>query len=148
MAIWEKATITDPDAPGDAGHRVNVDAGGTSWVRILSPSFRRDDGTEHTFIGYGNKLIPSELTMAATAAGYIARGMNPVQADKLAALVEGTAAGKTDELVGLGFPVPLANELIRQMVAGTGNESNLMGLGVPPMLAALIAADIEATDAE
>jgi hypothetical protein len=86
--------------------------------------------------------------MPATAAAYIARGMAPEQANKLAALVEGTATGKVGELIGLGFPVPLANELIRQMVAGAGSESNLAGLGVPHALAKLIAADIEATDAE
>lgn len=86
--------------------------------------------------------------MAATAAAYIARGMNPVQAVKLADLVEGTAAGKAGELIGLGFSVPLANELIRQMVAGTGTESNLAALGVPHALATLIASDITATDSE
>lgn len=86
--------------------------------------------------------------MAASAANYIARGMNPIQADKLATLVEGTAADQQGQLIGLGFSVPLANELIAQMVAGTGNETNLMGLGMPPALATLVAADIEATSAE
>lgn len=53
MAVWEKATIVQNVPNG----RVNVDAGGTSWVRILSPSFRLNDGTAHTFIGHGNQLI-------------------------------------------------------------------------------------------
>ena len=86
--------------------------------------------------------------MTASAQEYIARGMAAEQAVKLAELVEGTAADQQDQLIGLGFPVPLANELIAQMVAGVGNESNLAGLGVPFALATLIAADIEATSAE
>lgn len=89
--------------------------------------------------------------MVASAAAYIARGMNHVQADKLATLVEGTATGKVGELMGLGFPAPLANELIRQMVAGGGGSTaatNLMGLGMPTDLAVLVAADIEATSSE
>lgn len=86
--------------------------------------------------------------MAATAAAYIARGMNHVQADALATLVEGTAANKQGDLIRLGFSVPLANELIAQMVAGAGSETKLMGLGMPPALSALVAADIEATSSE
>lgn len=83
--------------------------------------------------------------MAATAVAYIARGMNHVQAGELATQVEGTPdAGK---LIRLGFAVPLANELVAQMTAGTGAETNLMALGMPPALAALIAADITAAGA-
>jgi hypothetical protein len=81
--------------------------------------------------------------MAATAAGYIARGMNHVQAAALAAQVEGDPDVGT--LIRLGFSVPLANELVAQMTAGEGEITNLMALGMPPMLAALVAADIEAT---
>lgn len=81
--------------------------------------------------------------MAATAAAYIARGMNPIQAAELADQVEGTPSAV--RLIGLGFSVPLANELVAQMTAGEGEISPLMGLGIPPILAALIAADIEAT---
>lgn len=81
--------------------------------------------------------------MAATAAGYIARGMNHIQAAELATQVEGDPdAGK---LIAFGFPVPLANELVAQMTAGEGEVTNLMALGVPGALADLIAADIEAT---
>jgi hypothetical protein len=86
--------------------------------------------------------------MAATAAAFIARGMEANQATLLATLIEGTATGQVGRLIGTGFPVPLANELIAQMVAGTGNSTNLMGLGVPPILATLIASDITATDSE
>ena len=81
--------------------------------------------------------------MAATAAGYIALGMAPGQASILAGQVEGTPSAVI--LIGTGFSVPLANELVRQMTAGEGEIEHLMGLGVPPSLAALIAADIEAT---
>jgi hypothetical protein len=86
--------------------------------------------------------------MAATAAGYIALGMGAEQASELATLVEGVATDQVGRLIGLGFPVPLANELIRQMVAGAGTASNLMGLGMPTALATLVAADIEATSSE
>jgi hypothetical protein len=86
--------------------------------------------------------------MAASATAYMALGMNHVQADALATLVEGTAADQQGILIGTGFPVPLANELIAQMVAGAGTAGRLMALGVPPALATLVAADIEATAAE
>lgn len=86
--------------------------------------------------------------MTATVASYIARGMNPVQADELVTQIEGTATDKTSRLIGLGFSAPLAVELTRQMVAGAGTESNLSALGIPPDLAKLIAADIEATSSE
>lgn len=49
MAIWEKATLT--------GSRIDVDSQGTAWVRILSPSFRLNDGNDYTFIGFGNQFI-------------------------------------------------------------------------------------------
>ncbi len=81
--------------------------------------------------------------MTATAAGYIALGMGAEQASELADQVEGTPSAV--RLIGLGFPVPLANELVVQMTAGEGEATNLMGLGVPTALATLIAADIEAT---
>lgn len=86
--------------------------------------------------------------MAASAAEYIRRGMNHVQAQELATQIEGTATGNTGKLIALGFAVPLANELTRQMVAGAGSETNLMALGMPPALAALVAADIEVTSSE
>lgn len=49
MAVWEQATIS--------GDRIDVDGGGSSWVRILSPSFRLNDGNDYTFIGFGNQFI-------------------------------------------------------------------------------------------
>lgn len=53
MAIWEKATLTatTPSA------RINVDAGGTSWVKILSAKFRLNDGVDYTYLGFGNRVI-------------------------------------------------------------------------------------------
>lgn len=86
--------------------------------------------------------------MAAVVADYMALGMNHVQADALATQINGTSTGLTQNMIGLGFSVPLAVELTRQMVAGVGTASNLMALGIPPSLATLIAADIEATASE
>lgn len=61
MAIWEKATLVDGDdanmTGGDPGERVTVDASGTSWVRILSPSHRLNDGDDYTYIGFGHPQI-------------------------------------------------------------------------------------------
>ena len=78
--------------------------------------------------------------MATVATDFMARGMDSVQASQLATQIDGTPA--VGGLIGLGFPVPLANELVAQMTAGTGIESNLMALGMPPALAAKVAADI------
>lgn len=61
MSVWEKATLVDQGDPGsttgDPGDRVTVDAGGTSWVRILSPSHRLNDGDDYTYIGFGHPQI-------------------------------------------------------------------------------------------
>jgi hypothetical protein len=86
--------------------------------------------------------------MAADAAEMIRRGMNHVQASELATQIAGTAAGNTGKLIALGFSVPLANELTRQMVAGVGTATNLMALGMPPALAKYCADEIELTSAE
>jgi hypothetical protein len=71
---------------------------------------------------------------------FMARGMSAVQANELATQIDGTPV--VAKLIAFGFPVPLANELVAQMTAGTGIEKNLMGLGMPPALAAKVAADI------
>jgi len=81
--------------------------------------------------------------MTASTTAYMARGMNHVQAAELATQVEGTPVAA--KLIAFGFSVPLANELYDQMTAGEGEELRLMALGMPPTLAALVAADIEAT---
>jgi hypothetical protein len=57
MSLWEKCTITDPDAAGDAGHRVDLDGSGPDWVRVLSPKYVQNDGTDYVFVGNGIKLI-------------------------------------------------------------------------------------------
>ena len=78
--------------------------------------------------------------MTTTATNFLPLGMNPIQADLLAGQIDGTPdAGK---LIRMGFSVPLANELVAQMTAGTGVTSNLMALGMAPALAAKVAADI------
>lgn len=53
MAIWEKAKV----AAATPGARVSVDPTGASWVRILSPSFRLNDGADYAIIGHGIQLI-------------------------------------------------------------------------------------------
>lgn len=71
---------------------------------------------------------------------YVSRGMNPVQACALATQIDGTPVATS--LIALGFPAPLANELVSQMTVGTGIQTRLMALGMPPALAAKVAADI------
>lgn len=78
--------------------------------------------------------------MPTVATDFMARGMNHVQAAELASQIDGTPAAGT--LIALGFAVPLANELVAQMTAGTGEELRLMALGMPGALAAKVAADI------
>jgi len=81
--------------------------------------------------------------MAASATEFLARGLEANQATELAAQINGAPeTPSAKRLIGAGFSVPLANELARQMVAGTGNTSKLMGLGVHPLLASKIAAEI------
>ena len=55
MAIWEAATLAGK-APGD---RVDVEDG-TDWVRILSPSFRLNDGNDYSYVSWGNKVIAGD----------------------------------------------------------------------------------------
>jgi hypothetical protein len=78
--------------------------------------------------------------MTAVATDYIARGLNPVQANLLTTQINGTP--DAGDLLRTGFPVPLANELLSQMTVGTGIIGNLMALGMPPALAFQVAADI------
>ena len=78
--------------------------------------------------------------MATDALSFLSRGMNHVQAELLAFQIDHTPSAQ--KLLRSGFSVPLANELEEQMTAGTGNASNLMALGMPPMLAEKVAADI------
>ena len=51
--MWEKATLlgTSP------GSRFNIDVNGTSWVRILSPKFRLNDGTDYGYVGFGVRIV-------------------------------------------------------------------------------------------
>jgi hypothetical protein len=78
--------------------------------------------------------------MPTVATNFMARGMNHVQAGELATQIDGTP--DVGKLIRLGFPVPLANELVAQMTAGTGILLNLMALGMPAALAEKVAADI------
>lgn len=49
MAVWEAATID--------GLRVEVDAGGSDFVKFLAPQYRLNDGAEYGIIGYGIDFI-------------------------------------------------------------------------------------------
>lgn len=69
-------------------------------------------------------------------------GFGPQAAFELAAQIDGT--GSAPKLIAFGFSVPLANELVAQMLAGTGIVSNLMALGVPPSVATAIKTAIDA----
>lgn len=53
MPVWEKATIDS----GEPGGRVEVDAGGSDWIKFLSPKFKLNDGDDYGLIGYGIKTI-------------------------------------------------------------------------------------------
>lgn len=60
MAVWETAEPAVAFLAGlDGGDRVNIGGAETVWVRILSPKFRYDDGTEHGFIGHGMQIVVS-----------------------------------------------------------------------------------------
>ena len=52
---WEKATLlgTSP------GSRFNIDAAGIDDVRILSPSFRKNDGVDYGYVGQGVDFAPA-----------------------------------------------------------------------------------------
>ena len=51
--MWEACKVASA-APGG---RITVDPTGSSYVRILSPSFRLNDGSDYTYVGWGNRLI-------------------------------------------------------------------------------------------
>lgn len=53
MAVWEKAKVAGTD-PGD---RISIDNTGHSWVRILSESFRQNDGADFATVGRGAQLV-------------------------------------------------------------------------------------------
>lgn len=80
--------------------------------------------------------------MTASAATYISKGMAVEQANELASQINGTAS--VVDLIGIGFPVPLANELVAEIAAKTGDETALRGLGMPSDLAVQIDADMDA----
>lgn len=69
-------------------------------------------------------------------------GLSGNQARVLAAAIDGTP--NADTLAKAGFPAPQAVELARQAVAGTGDIGKLNAVGVPPLLASLIKAAIDA----
>lgn len=53
MAVWEKAKVTGTDP----GSRIQIDAGGLSSVRLLSQSFRSNDGVDFGTVGRGAQLV-------------------------------------------------------------------------------------------
>lgn len=50
MAVWEKATFA-------SATRINVDAGGTDYVKFLAPQFRKNDGVDYGLVGFGIDYI-------------------------------------------------------------------------------------------
>lgn len=84
-----------------------------------------------------------------SATDLMSYGMAAEQANALATEIDETdasTAGYPDvkHLLGMGFSAPLADELITQITAKTGNATKLRGLGVPPTLAEVIDAAIDA----
>jgi hypothetical protein len=84
-----------------------------------------------------------------SATDLMSYGMAAEQANALATEIDETDAStagypSADRLMGMGFPAPLAVELATQITAKTGNATNLRGLGVPPTLAEVIDAAIDA----
>lgn len=66
MPIWEKAKAIG----ADPGSRVEVDASGLSWVRFLSESFRKNDGTDYGSIGNGIQLIFGGVESSGASTDY------------------------------------------------------------------------------
>ncbi len=54
MAIWEQGTPADGI---DYGDRIDIDGSGPIYVKVLSPKFRRNDGSDYCNIGYGVQVI-------------------------------------------------------------------------------------------
>jgi len=50
--MWEKATIVS----GSPGGRINLDGTGPTWVRVLSPKFRLNDGSAYAVVGFGVRI--------------------------------------------------------------------------------------------
>lgn len=62
MPVWVKCNVQDgADAGsevGNPGDRVDIDAGGSDYVKVLSPKFLATDGDgEYTRVGYGCLVI-------------------------------------------------------------------------------------------
>lgn len=62
MAVWEKAKVTATDP----GSRIQIDAAGSSSVRILSQSFRSNDGVDFAIVGHG-----LQIAFAGLEAGWL-----------------------------------------------------------------------------
>ena len=79
-------------------------------------------------------------------------GMAPVAAEEVATQIDETAASTAGYpnaalMTGVGLSGPLADEIATQASAGTGNASNLMGLGLPALLAQAVDDAIDAANA-
>jgi hypothetical protein len=69
-------------------------------------------------------------------------GLSYPAASELASQIDGTP--NADKLSAVGFPGPVAVELARQMSAGTGSVSDMLAIGIGPMLATAIKTAIDA----
>jgi hypothetical protein len=47
MSIWERATVNT------ATGRIALDGSGPDMVRVLSPTFRLNDGSDYAVVGFG-----------------------------------------------------------------------------------------------
>lgn len=67
MAIWEKGDLTG----SESGDRFVVDPSGGMWGKILSPSFRKNDGSnDYASLYSGVKLIlPDGYTIPSDGGG-------------------------------------------------------------------------------
>lgn len=80
--------------------------------------------------------------MATAPTDFTQTGLSAVAAEALATNIDGTPSAP--DLTGVGFAGPVADELVTQITAKTGNATNLMGLGVPAALAVAIDAAVDA----
>lgn len=80
--------------------------------------------------------------MSTTAPATLMPGFAYPTAVALAGQIDGTADAAA--LVQNGVSYPLATELAAQMTAGTGHVGKLVALGIPPDLAVIIVAAIDA----
>lgn len=81
--------------------------------------------------------------MTVAAITHISRGMPPAHALEIAAQINAQVSD-VGKLIGLGISAPLALHMADRITHGQCTDADLMGLGVPGLLAHQLAADIDA----